>query len=323
MNLDSLYKKIIFTSTVFIMGIFLGFIISKQNIIKKNTDNFSKENSQYKYINPLLYCSDIENFSNKEIADTKKEIQKNIENFKNKGVLKDISVYFRDLNNGPWFGINEKEEFTPGSLLKVPLMLAILKHSESNPDFLNTKVNYKSGSVNFIQEFKPKQEIKIGNNYNLQDLLYYTITYSDNNAASLLSDVIPRSSLVSIYSELGLIKPQDNSDYKITVRDYSSFFRILYNSTYINEPLSDYALKLLSESKFEDGLVKNIPKNIFVSHKFGERVDGNIKQLHDCGIIYYPNHPYVLCVMTRGYNMQELAKIISSISDTVYRKISN
>ena len=63
-----------------------------------------------------------------------------------------------------------------------------------------------------------------------------------------------------------------------------------------------------------------------VAHKFGERgiigQDGiEQKQLHDCGIIYYPNHPYILCVMTRGYKLAELEEIVRTVSKNIYQEV--
>jgi hypothetical protein len=62
---------------------------------------------------------------------------------------------------------------------------------------------------------------------------------------------------------------------------------------------------------YNDGLKAGIPANIELAHKFGERgiigMNGREqKQLHDCGIIYYPKHPYILCIMTRGYERDKL-----------------
>lgn len=48
-----------------------------------------------------------------------------------------------------------------------------------------------------------------------------------------------------------------------------------------------------------------------------------VVELHDCGIIYYPNNPYVLCVMTRGDSMEELKKIISTISLMTYKEVDS
>ncbi len=90
--------------------------------------------------------------------------------------------------------------------------------------------------------------------------------------------------------------------------------------------LSEKALEFLSDVEFTKGLVAGVPKNIAVSHKFGERsiIDSeDIKQLHDCGIIYYPDRPYLLCVMTRGKNLDVLTDNVRVISYLVYDEIES
>ena len=47
------------------------------------------------------------------------------------------------------------------------------------------------------------------------------------------------------------------------------------------------------------------------------------KQLHDCGIIYYPGNPYLLCVMTRGDSFGELSSTIRDISDIIYGVVND
>ncbi len=44
-------------------------------------------------------------------------------------------------------------------------------------------------------------------------------------------------------------------------------------------------------------------------------------QLHDCGIVYYPEHPYVLCLMTRGYNWDKLKEVLHQASNIVYQAV--
>jgi len=41
-------------------------------------------------------------------------------------------------------------------------------------------------------------------------------------------------------------------------------------------------------------------------------------QLHDCGIVYYPQRPYVICVMTKGRDLDVLKNVIKGISEIVY-----
>jgi beta-lactamase class A len=69
-------------------------------------------------------------------------------------------------------------------------------------------------------------------------------------------------------------------------------------------------------------LVAGVPAGIPVAHKFGETGQvGGERQLHDCGIVYYPNSPYILCIMTRGNNFEELPNIIKQISSEVYKHV--
>lgn len=67
-----------------------------------------------------------------------------------------------------------------------------------------------------------------------------------------------------------------------------------------------------------------MPKDVEIAHKFGQRdVDGvGLKQLHDCGIVYHPDGPYLLCVMTRGFDYDILSNVIGEISKRTYNSYS-
>lgn len=86
---------------------------------------------------------------------------------------------------------------------------------------------------------------------------------------------------------------------------------------------SEKVLSLLAQSEFDQGTASGVPKDVRVANKFGERFIGNEKQLHDCGIVYFPQNPYLLCVMTRGKDFHELAGVISAISQMVYEEIDS
>jgi beta-lactamase class A len=109
------------------------------------------------------------------------------------------------------------------------------------------------------------------------------------------------------------------------VKGYSSIFRLLYNSSFLDTENSEKLLATLSESSFNQGLRQGVPENIKISHKFGEReiTKTGEKQLHDCGIIYYPTNPYLLCVMTKGKDFKELTRIIGHISSEVYKEFDS
>jgi beta-lactamase class A len=131
--------------------------------------------------------------------------------------------------------------------------------------------------------------------------------------------------LQNVYNDfdLELNGPGVADDSTVTVRGYSGFFRILFNASYLNKDDSEYILSLLAQSDFTDGLVAGVPSGVPVAHKFGERElsDSSLDQIHDCGIVYYPGHPYLLCVMTEGHNTAKQISAIKQISAAVYHEV--
>jgi len=108
------------------------------------------------------------------------------------------------------------------------------------------------------------------------------------------------------------------------VLTYAGFFRILYNGTFLSKEMSDKALGVLTGVAFRRGIVAGVGDGVTVAHKFGERSEETgAKQLHDCGIVYYPRHPYLLCVMTKGADFDALAGELSAISRAVYQEIDS
>jgi hypothetical protein len=87
--------------------------------------------------------------------------------------------------------------------------------------------------------------------------------------------------------------------------------------------MSEKALSLLNKSDLKNGLAAGLPNNIIIADKFGERnnLDDGVKQLHDCGIIYYPDNLYYLCVMTKGSSFEDLEKILKNISAITYNEV--
>jgi beta-lactamase class A len=226
------------------------------------------------------------------------------------------------LNDGTWFGIDESTMFTPGSLLKVPLALSILRRYESDPSFARKPLTYTGDDAEKLQTFPPLEYAKAGKAYTLPELLRLSLMFSDNNATGLLTTLIDFHELQESYSDLGITPPEAGKDYLMSVRTYTSFFRILYNATYINHTDSNAVLDLLSQSSFTQGLRAGVPEHVPVAHKFGERVTADLQesQLHDCGIVYQEDTPYILCVMLRGKDMKVLPPIIAEISRITYEK---
>ncbi len=305
-----------------IPGIIFGYIIGTKNDIQFfETHNYSERHvGQDRLTNKLL---DFDIPPSHELGDFKVKLESKVNNDINNNRATQISVYFRDLNNGPWIGVNEEEKFIPASLLKIPLMMVYFKTAETDAKILSQKYKYNAAEFpnDSTMTFNKRTTLKDNTEYTIAELIKRMIIYSDNDALRLLAMHIDEKSQKEIYMNLGIKVPSSSLEEFISPRNMSSFLRVLYNTTYLNEEMSEKSLQLLTQTKFDSGLTAGVPKDVLVAQKYGERETDTFKELHDCGIIYYPKHPYILCIMTKGNDYNTLATIIKEISQLTYEQV--
>lgn len=325
---DEVISKKIFLFSVFILltGFVSGILFDSNLIFQKKIPKFQPIRLQgFQYISPLLYYDSPLEENNDLIKKLHNQLQDYVIESQNDSLAHNVSVYFNLPETGSWTTINDSEKYTPASLLKIPTMIVYYNQTRTNPDILSTKLKFADGISNDMENIKPTQEMEKGKSYTIDDLINRMIVYSDNNAKDLLTINIKPEEFYGIFDEIGIgrLDYQQTENF-MTVKKYASFFRILYNASYLNRKMSEKALNLLTQVKFDKGIAAGLPQNIQVAHKFGERSYGTTdeKQLHDCGIIYFPKHPYMLCIMTRGNNFENLQKIIATISSKTYNAVS-
>lgn len=294
---------------------------AKHDRVLQANGTIETRESGYKYISPLLECDTESYESEPNVADIKQSVSAYVEKQKRE---RDIvaGFYFRDLNNGPWVGVNEDAVFDPASLLKVPLMMTFLKLSEDNPQILAKEITY-SGSTSLEHNVDNKDRLVAGNIYTIEDLIGRMIQLSDNQAFEELSKNVDFDFVRRLHKDIGVTYPTDElPENYMTVRSYASLFRILYNASYLERSTSEKALDVLAHTNFTTGIVAGLPKDITVAHKFGVRDisdSDNRLQLHDCGIVYHPSRPYLICIMTQGKDLDQLVETIKTISELVYK----
>ncbi len=291
---------------------------------KESASKQVRQAGNYKYINPLLECEVAEGSIDARKENFHDALEEFVSALKGKSSFSSAAVYFRDLNNGPTFGVGEGGEFFPASLLKVPVMMVYYRWSESKPGLLATEILY-NGPRDFgiNQTITPREELVPGQSYTVEELIRRMIIYSDNQALGILTSHLPIERIQELFAMLGVGDDVlANQEAKLTVKEYAGFFRILFNSSYLSRENSEKAIALLASTDFNDGLVAGVPSDVAIAHKFGEAGTGNVeRQLHDCGIVYFPDHPYLACIMTRGHNTEELKQSIADISKFIYDKI--
>ncbi len=329
---NKIYPRIITGIILLAVGVIIGRYIPQQSpspdVNQKNLSADVRAGGG-KYTNPLLDCDQSQAVF-VELAPFKDKVNSQISDLEKDQDISNISVYFRDMNNGPWFGISSSATFSPASLLKVPLAIAYYKLNEQSPGVLAQTITYTgpdSSWPNITQTIPPKELLTVGQAYSMDDLIKRMLSYSDNTAYYLLFSNIKQTDLQSVYNDfnLQLNGPGSADDSTVTVRGYSSFFRILFNASYLNRSDSEKVLSYLADSEFMDGLAAGVPSNVPIAHKFGERetTDKKPVEFHDCGIVYYPQHPYLLCVMTQGSDIVKQTNAIKQISSTVYNQVNS
>jgi len=241
-----------------------------------------------------------------------------------------ISVYFRDLRNGHHFGIREQEPFSADTLLKLPLMIAYLKWADSTPLLLNRKIvytgNHSSGQGERLGQPSPFKE---GRSYKISTLIHRMIAYNDDGAAAVLTANLPPGYLQQVFKDISVNYDPARNDDMLAFKAYASFYRVLFNASYLSREMSERALRFLSKTAFQDGIVSGVPPDVDVAAKYGERSvrdpakdsGPEVMQFHEFGIVYHPARPYMIGVMVRGSDTRELAKTIRDISELVYGEV--
>ncbi len=246
-----------------------------------------------------------------------------VDAMKASGQVSSASVYLRDFRKAEWTWYNGDEEYDPGSLLKVPLMLAWLSKNEQEAGTLDRAFVCEERDRGALDTpaFNSDQA-RPGRSYTVRQLLELAIVHSDNRATGMLLRHMDPSKYNGTFTELGLEAPlMEAKAYRMNVRDYSVFMKALYNSSLLSPSDSEYAVELMTRAKFDKGLVAGLPAGIEIAHKFGESGNAQEKQLHESGLVYVSGNAYLITVMTRGSDVDSLAGAIASLSKLVYERM--
>jgi len=263
---------------------------------------------------------------NRELKPFRYKINALIEQKIDEEAASSVSVYFRDLDNGNRFGIREQDLFSPENQLKLPLLIAYFKWAETNPLVLRKKLTLTAGERSEYRFLKPPSVIQQGTAYSVNDLLFRMIAYGDNDAYALLAANIPPRRLQTINKDLYVNYDPSKKDDFLSLSSYASFFRVLFNASYLSEEMSEKALRYLARSSFKNGMASAVPPEIEVANKVGERAiagptEDEVLQLHEFGIIYHPRRPFLLGISVRGPNYEQLAETIRDVTRLIYQEV--
>lgn len=241
-----------------------------------------------------------------------------------RGNLESASIYLRKMNEASSVSINGNEEYNPGSMMKIPIMMTCLKLSMADPLLMNKKIQFVSHNINLSTEAGAQDILVPGKSYTVKELIEYMIIDSDNESMGLLFTLLGQDKIDKIFTDLNIHIPERTADaFNMNVKSFSRFLSVLYNATYLDVKNSEWALTMLSKVKYNKGITRTLPKQITVAHKYGVEFNGNTKFLSESAIVYNNSDPYMIVVMTKGTDYNKQSEFISQLSDVVFNKMNN
>lgn len=290
--------------------IFISIIFFKD---KENLESFKKE---YPFIDISRNLIPQEHFIN-----TLQPIREYFTDLVNENGPNNISIYIEYLNTGANISINQDLRIFPASLVKVPLALAVMKKVEKGDWDLHNELVIMKEDRDYAWGDVHKNPV--GTRMTIEKLLEEMLVSSDNTAFRVLYRNLSFDELQDVILAVGL-EELFNEEGKISAKEYTRLFRVLYVSSYLNRSNSQKILKILSKTPYESYLGQGVPDYVTFSHKIGENDEVGV--VLDSGIVYVENRPYLISVLIdyKSNNMgrEKALRIMKDISEKTYQYVS-
>ncbi len=321
-NFKYIIISVILAAATFILGFYVSKVNSgAQNAYVAPVNGDSTEATQNNLINPSVTMNIGKHFiiNFKPLKDQLTAIQKEY--------AQKTYIYFDYLNNASWIGLNERDNFTAASTVKVPLAMVLMKAVEDGK--LKLTDSYALDDLDLDKNFGDLYKVGADQAFTIEELLKIMLEQSDNTAMHGIVNVFNKigidDPLAGVYDAMGwgigtpnlLPDVGQTVDYgQINLKMLSNMFIALYNADYVNVEHSQQILNYLDNTPFNDKIEAGVPANISVAHKIGTSVDN--ETFADCGIIYAPSRNYLLCLASNGGNDNVASEFMAEISKAVY-----
>lgn len=252
------------------------------------------------------------NFSKAEEAKDTEEIREGLTTF-----LKEkegqFSIYYKDLNSGEEFGMQENTVLTAASLNKLFIVGYLYNLASKKEINLEDKIviqeediqDYGTGSLRYK---------KAGEPYTLKYLAQLAFKQSDNTAAHVLTIRLGEENIQEYARQLGM-SATNMVENETSSRDVGRFLELLYQNEITSSALTSEMMDFMKDTDFEDRIPRLLPAGVTVYHKIGDAVT----LVHDGAIVNNGKESFILVVMANNLKDEEKAKAtIGEIAQFIY-----
>ncbi len=231
-----------------------------------------------------------------------------------------VGFYYKNLVTGEAFGLNENQLFESASVIKLPIYAVIMKLYHEGTLSLTDKLTChdweKKPSCGALQFFSGDFEVEIGT------LCALMITLSDNTATNMFirhfgidffNEQFKEIGLEQSHIERFLFDPEASAEGKenrVTPFEMGMLLERIYRHTYMSEEISRQMETVLRKQQIKHKIRGYLPKSIPCMNKTGE--DEGIT--NDVGLVYAPEHPFVVCYTFNQADVPEAERAIREIT---------
>ena len=218
-------------------------------------------------------------------------------------------IYYQNLETGETWGYGEKDHYLAASIVKLPLMAAILlwksRGETSFDDTVTIRENQKIPGCGAVQFLNGDVTLTVG------ELCKLMIVISDSCATNALFRHYGAAAIHDAFLELGLIGTQFNREYwdeereKRGINNYfvpeemGRLLQRMYDRTLVDEESSAWMVSILRQQQINHKLGGKLPMDFPMAHKTGDEED----KAHDVGIVFTKS-PFIACFAYVGPDMQ-------------------
>lgn len=287
---------------------------SKLRTISAENSTINKDQAQYPLLANRIFA-DNPNDSILNFAPLREELR---QYFSQLDV--NYSFYAEYLPTGTSIKIDQDNPMVAASLLKVPVVMDLYYAAEQGQINLSTKATMKEANID--KRSGSLWKSGVGSQFTLKDLAKHAIVDSDNTAINMLMEATAGKFdlFQKTIEELDVnLVAENSSQTTIGAAGYGSMLKCLYLSCVNTYADSQQILSWMTESDSPPRLCASLPSNVKVAHKYG--TPGGVSE-SDCGIVYVPERPYLICVMI-GAGPDSANPIIQDVSKKVYDYITS
>ena len=225
------------------------------------------------------------------------------------------SFYFEYLPDGTSIRVGADEQLTAASLIKVPLAMNLYKAAELGRINLDQTVTVQQNELD--NAYGDLYQRGSGFKLTLREATKYMLEQSDNTATRVVYDHMQNKLGYDeqLLARLDIDQDIENGQAVITARSYGSVLKGLFFSAYLNHADSQQLLGYLTHSTATNRITAQLPGDVKVAHKIGV-YNANWAE-SDCGIVYVPKRPYLLCAMV-GLPEDQANEFIAGVSKDIY-----